>query len=129
MPRASTGGGYPVPGNINYEMRLDDVPGSRQAVFFMGLSDQTWGMTPLPFALGVIGAPNCNMLAEFIASAQTVTVGGGAGAASVRLPFPMPGNTGFVGTEFYSQWLVLDPNAPNGVLSMSNGVRHIPGLQ
>ena len=42
-----------------------------------------------------------------------------------RLPFPLPGQSSYVGASFYSQWIVLDPGASNGVLAVSNGMRHI----
>ncbi len=129
VPEASTSGGLPIPGNAIWQHDLSNAASQRPALFWTGLSDTTWGSNALPFDLAAIGAPGCLVLAEPFAFAATTTIGGGAGAGTASFVFPVPSRTDFLGTPIYSQWLVLDPNAANGVLAVSNGVVSVPGAQ
>ncbi|MBK8980064.1 MAG: hypothetical protein IPM29_29545 [Planctomycetes bacterium] len=129
VPSATVSGGLPIPGNGAYTFELRNCSSQRPAVFFIGGSNTTWGSFSLPYALGIIGAPGCSVLAEPLASARLMTVGGGPGAGLALFPFPMPANTGYLGAWFYAQWAVLDPNSPNGGLAMSNGLWLVPALQ
>lgn len=129
VPVHGTDGGFPIPGNTSYGMTLTGAPSQRSALFFIGGSDTQWGSLTLPYELVLLGANGCFVLADPIASATVTTVGGGPGSGIARFPFPMPPTTGYVGTSFYSQWLVLDPNAPNGLLCVSNGIRHITAMR
>ena len=47
------------------------------------------------------------------------------GAGSASLGLNLPPITDYVGLSFYTQWLVLDPSAINGVLSATGGIRSI----
>ena len=38
----------------------------------------------------------------------------------------MPPTNDYLGIPFFTQWVVLDPNAPNGLLSATNAIKHIP---
>ena len=60
-------------------------------------------------------------------TASVTTVGGGAGSGFATLTTPTPPTSDIVGLEFFTQWLILDPLAANGVLSASNGMWHIFG--
>ncbi|MFO1053641.1 MAG: hypothetical protein U1F36_15610 [Planctomycetota bacterium] len=122
IPVASTTGGHPVPGNSNWTHVLTNAPSQRQALFFMGFSATQWGSFSLPLDLSSIGAPGCNLLAEYVAGVTIPTVGGGPGAGIAQLRLPTPPTTNWVGVMLFSQWLVLDPNASNGLLAASNGV-------
>jgi hypothetical protein len=129
VPLATTVGGFPVPGNTGYEFQLQNAPSQRNAVWWFGLSDQTWAGNPLPLDLGFIGAPGCSILSEVIDTIAVRTVGGGPGAGLARVPLPWPSTTDYLGTPIYSQWAVFDPNAPNGLLAVSNGVWTYPAAQ
>lgn len=122
VPLATTEGGLPVPGNGAWRHALTNAPSQRPALFFMGFSPSTWGTIPLPFDLGAIGATGCSMYAEYVAGVTVQTVGGGPGSGAVRVPFGLPATTNWVGVRVYSQWLVLDPNAANGMLAASNAI-------
>lgn len=125
VPLASTEGGLPVPGNGAWTQVLSRAPSQRQALFYMGFSSTLWNGQPLPFDLGILGAAGCSVLAEVVAGVTLTTVGGGPGAGIARLPFPMPSTTSWVGIEVFSQWIVIDPGSPSGVLCVSNGLWHI----
>lgn len=127
VPLAGTEGGRPVPGNNTWGQLLTRAPSQRQAMFYMGFSRTTWNGQPLPFDLGPIGAQGCQVLGEVLASATATTVGGGAGAGIARIAFPLPPTTSWVGLEVFSQWIVIDPNSPSGLLTVSNGLWHITG--
>ena len=50
------------------------------------------------------------------------TVGGGPGAGVATLPIQLPATTGYVGWSLYTQWVVFDPLAMNGVLAVTPGL-------
>ena len=129
VPIAESTGGYPIPGNNRFAFQLSNAPSQRNALFFIGGSDTTWGQLTLPYSLGLLGAPSCSVLAEPVASATRPSVGGGPGSGIATFPFGMPPTTDYIGTTFYTQWLVLDPNAPAGGIAMSNGLAVYPAIQ
>ena len=125
VPAHTVDGGLPIPGNSGYQMLLTGAAVQRTGVFLIGASDTQWNGTPLPFDLAPFGGVGCSLLVDLVATATVPTVGGGPGTGIARLPFPLPGQSSYVGASFYSQWIVLDPGASNGVLAVSNGMRHI----
>jgi hypothetical protein len=88
----------------------------------MGVSNTTSAFGPLPLDLGpLIGASGCFLLADPFATTFATTVGGpGAGLGSITVQ--MPAFNGYVGASIFSQWLVADPGASNGVLSATGGI-------
>lgn len=101
------------------------APVAAAAVPFVafGTSNTTWGGVPLPFALGGVGAPGCDVLAEpavltLLASAPT------AGWSLV-----LPSTPVLVGVEVYAQGGVLDAAAnPLGVAT-SNALELTLGIR
>jgi hypothetical protein len=127
VPVASTSGGHPRPANAAWTQRLDQAPSQRSAVWLFGLSATMWDQTPLPFDLRAIGAAGCFLRVEPLVGLNATTVGGGAGAGSASINVPLPPVTVIVGLHCYSQWLVVDPLAPNGRLCASNALWHVIG--
>ncbi|MCA8943430.1 MAG: hypothetical protein KDB80_12780 [Planctomycetes bacterium] len=126
MPIGSTSGGFPLGGNTAWTQQLSNAPSQRAAVWIFGPSRDTWNTLTLPLSLGVIGAPNCSILARPALQGNKMTVGGGPGTGLATINTPVPPVT-FTGLEFFSQWLILDPNAGNGVLAATAGLWHIFG--
>lgn len=125
VPSHAVDGGLPTPGNSAYTMLLADAAVQSSAAFLIGGSDTAWNGTPLPFDLAPFGGVGCSLLVDLVATASVSTVGGAPGTGIARLPFPLPAQSSYVGASFYSQWLVFDPGASNGVLAVSNAIRHI----
>ena len=50
-------------------------------------------------------------------------------ARKTRLPdrFTVPPVTVFTGISMYTQWLVADPQSPNGMIALSHGLWHVFG--
>ncbi|MFY9341524.1 MAG: hypothetical protein WAT39_03480 [Planctomycetota bacterium] len=67
----------------------------------------------------------CFLTNNAVNAIAVMTVGGGAGGGLATLPIALPATTNYVGVNLYTQWVVLDPLAPNGVLSVSNSHRSI----
>lgn len=88
------------------------LPAPNIAVAVLGLSNTTHGAIPLPFDLGVIGAPGCPARV-----ALDVTLGLAGAGGQATLVFPIPNNPLFVGLTFHTQAFVLD--TPLNVLGMS----------
>jgi len=113
--------GIPQPAS-GWTHQVGSAAPQQLALLVLGLSNTTSGLGPLPLDLGpLIGASGCFLLADPFANTFANTVGGpGAGIASIVIQ--MPAFNGFVGTSIFSQWLVADPGASNGVLSATGGI-------
>ena len=81
----------------------------------------------LPFSLDLLGAANCDLLVKPDLTWTTTTVGGGAGAGTASLRTPIPPVTVIIGMQFFTQWMIIDPLAVNGVLAVSDGQWHVIG--
>lgn len=127
VPVAGTVGGLPLAGNVNWAHSLTNASPARNAILVIGTSDKNWGPLPLPLDLQIIGAGGCQLLTDPWMQLWGVTTGGGAGGGAVVIPTPLPPVTFYVGLSAYSQFLVLDPGAPNGVLAGSQGLWTIFG--
>lgn len=113
----------PSPG-INWNHRIENAASQRLCVLALGLSNTVSGGVPLPFDLGLIGGLGCFLLVDPAATFFATTVGS-PGAGSVTIPIQLPPLTFYVGTSLYTQWLVADPAASNGVMSATAGIRSI----
>lgn len=90
------------------------MPGSLAAVFF-GLSNTSWSGTPLPFALGVLGAPQCDLNIEpGVGIVLGIVATGGA-----VLTITVPTAAAFDGLPLYAQTFAF---TPAGDLEASNGL-------
>jgi hypothetical protein len=110
----------PSPG-IVWTHQVGSAASQRLCVLVLGDSRTQWGPDPLPLSLSSIGAGNCFLLASPIATFFTMTVGS-PGAGIATMPLQLPPFTSYVGMSVYTQWLVSDPAASNGVLSASGGI-------
>jgi hypothetical protein len=83
--------------------------GRRQApvTLALGLSRTQAGGLMLPFHLGLIGAPTCNLYTSIDIAAPTATDLDGR----ARLTVPMPSDPGVLGAVFYAQWICFDQGA------------------
>ena len=106
---------------------VSNAASQRWAMLILGESRTMWGTTPLPLDLGTtfVNAPGCDLLANPLFTAFTMTVGGGPGAGIGNLNISIPPISNFVGLSFYSQWFVDDPLSRSGVLSATDGLWHI----
>jgi hypothetical protein len=94
---------------------IDRGPASASAWVAFGLQDQRLGgALSLPFDLGVLGAPGCQVHVDLLALAAASTDAAGVG----RMPVALPTQAGLVGITFFTQWLVLEPGAnPLGLVT------------
>lgn len=127
VPQASTSGGLPFPGNVAWRQELRSAPSQRNAALILGTSDTKWGSINLPLDLAIIGGSGCNLFVEWVVALPSTTVGGGAGAGAVSLQLPIPPYSSLSLTSLYTQWIILDPNASNGMLTVSPGLWTIIG--
>lgn len=88
------------------------------ALLLLGASNTQWGGIPLPFDLGLIGAPGCSLLVS--TDIQLLTVTDPNGAAALRLALPT--SRRFIGGTLYFQWVVVDPTANLAGLLTSRGL-------
>jgi len=117
----------PWPG-ITWTHQLSNAASQRIYLWVFGNSNTAWETLPLPVDLtSLLGYPvsNCMLRVNPIIVSAGVTVGGGAGGGLATLPIQLPGITGYIGQSFYTQWVVVDPLALNGVLSVTAGLQSI----
>jgi hypothetical protein len=99
---------------------LSNAASQRLAIWVLGTS------TAPPFPLDLtellgFGPTGCFLRSDFPATVAAVTVGGGAGGGIATVPMQLPATTGYVGWSLFSQWVVFDPLAANGILSTTAG--------
>jgi len=115
---------YPVPAlawpGIQWSHQLTNAASQRLCLFSMGTDRTVAGAVNLPADIGsMLGlAPNgCMLRQNALVALWSTTVGGGAGGGAASITLALPATTGYVGMSFYSQWFVLDPLSPNGLMS------------
>ena len=114
-----------TPGNI-WTHQLQNAAAQTLAGLAIGTSRTLWDSegTPIPLPLdltNVLNAPGCFLLVEPEITLFPTTVGG-PGTASATLALQIPPLSAFVGLSLFSQWVVFDPAAVNGVLSATDGL-------
>ncbi|HEX5053216.1 MAG TPA: hypothetical protein VFZ65_15685 [Planctomycetota bacterium] len=88
------------------------------AVLITGLSDQSFGATPLPLDLSMLGMPSCDLRV----APELLQLGVGT-HTRVTFEQPIPADPAVVGTPFYQQALVLAPGANAAGILVSNSMR------
>lgn len=111
--RAPTG--PPVAGQ-NFRVQVDNLPLSGPAFLFLGASNTLYGTLPLPFALGMIGMPGCDLLVSGDTLFPVANILG-VGLWTMDVPASLSG------TVLYQQAFAVDPPANATGLTVSRGVR------
>ncbi|MEO6594377.1 MAG: kelch repeat-containing protein [Planctomycetota bacterium] len=99
-----------------FEVNLTNAPSVSIGVLAWGLSNTSSSIGPLPFNLGILGAPLCNLLVDPVHTEFSIAM---AGNATVGRFFP--NNPAIAGALFYDQFAVLDAGANALGLSFSQG--------
>ncbi len=99
--------GPATPGNARFAMRLTNARPNSSAWLVVGNSNTQWGLSQLPLNMGSIGAPNADLYvsADFLFGAAVDANG------NAELSLPIPANAQY--GDYWVQWLVKDPGAPN----------------
>lgn len=128
VPEASTQNGPPQAANSAWRQILTGARPDAPAFFILGQSRTLWQNITLPLDLGFIPANGCFLLVEARTVRSVMTSPGfGFGDGSVDLALPIPPDVSLRGRAFFSQWLVLDPDADNGLMAASQGLIHVVG--
>ncbi|MCU0866407.1 MAG: hypothetical protein MUC36_21705 [Planctomycetes bacterium] len=109
----------PQPGMI-WNHRVSNAASQRLCIWTIGGTNTTPLQLDLTQLLG-FGASGCLLRNEAVNTFTTTTVGGGAGGGLATLTLQLPATGGYVGLSLFTQWVVFDPLAQNGVLSVTNG--------
>ena len=117
----------PEPG-IVWSHQLQDAASQQVALWVIGNDRTQVDGIPLPLdfpaALGV-GTTGCFLRTNILASGFYLTVGGGPGTGFASFDWQLPPVSSYVGDSFFTQWFVLDPFSPNGVMTTTQGVHSI----
>lgn len=97
----------------SFELHVGNLPFTGPVFVFLGLSNTAYGPTPLPFPLGVVGAPNCSLL---VSGDELRSLTNVLGTAVWQWQVP-----NFPGITFYNQAFAFDPAANALGLTVSNG--------
>lgn len=106
---------------ITWTHKISNAPPQRTAYWVIGDTNQS----PFPVDLTTLfGLPpsGCMLLTNPVNAIPVLTVGGSAGSGLAQLPIQLPATTGYVGMSLYTQWVVFDPLAQNGVLAVTPGL-------
>lgn len=126
IPQATSTIPFP---SSNWTHTLTNAASQRQAFWIFGSSTTMWqdlGVS-LPHELLEVGAAGCFLRVEPLVPLGSGTIGGGPGAGTASISIQLPPVTGIIGLHVFTQWLVLDAGAPNGVGSATGGLWHIVG--
>ena len=102
----------------SFEVRLSGALPSSSAFLLLGFSNSNANGLPLPFDLGLIGAPGCTQYVSLdigIAYATDAT-------GRARAPLPVPSDPALAGNSIYLQWIDLDLFANALRLTTSGGL-------
>lgn len=110
--------------NSTWTLALDFGAVNSVAILSFGDSDAVFGATPLPFALDMLGAPGCDILAAPLVTLFVATDSFGR----AQVTGAIPNDPGFVGFQIFNQWVCLDPPVNSLGVTVSNGGRGIVGL-
>lgn len=111
----------PVVG-ANLQFALTDAPMNGISLLVTGLSNQVSGALPLPFDLGLIGAPSCTSLVSLDVTQAAIATG-----TTSAYAFQIP-TVGALGVTIYQQAACL--SAPSNALGIivSNAIEQFIGL-
>lgn len=115
-------GNLPWPG-IQWSHQLTNASSQRFAIWMIGDNRTTFGTVTLPVDVGtLIGfSPNgCLLHQNAVATVWANTVGGGPGAGAATVTVSLPPVGTYIGASLFTQFFVLDPNAPSGLMASSN---------
>jgi hypothetical protein len=117
----------PLPGLPSYTQHLTKTSPGFPCIFLMGVSNTVYGSGSLPLPLSFIGVPGCSIQAAPHLQVYLTTGGGSVGTGTARLSTPIPAIGTLAGFRVYSQWIIFDHRASNGVLSTTKGLMHVVG--
>jgi hypothetical protein len=109
----------PWPG-IAWSHRVAGAASQRFCLWMIGDNRQSAGTVALPVDIGAyLGGwtTGCMLRQNAVATLGAMTVGSGPGAGIATVTLNLPPVTSYIGWSLYTQWFVLDPNAPSGLLS------------
>ncbi|MCA8977361.1 MAG: hypothetical protein KDC98_21745 [Planctomycetes bacterium] len=110
----------PVLGS-NYVLDIANGPAATSAFMTHGFSNLSWQLGSLPADLSPFGIGGCQL--EVRPEATTLILVTGTGTQT--LTFPVVAS--LIGQAIYSQAVVLDATAPNGICGMTNAVHAVLG--
>ncbi|MEO6596561.1 MAG: hypothetical protein ABIP94_17555 [Planctomycetota bacterium] len=114
----------PAPAST-WTQELSNAASGRACVWVIGGSNTIANGVPLPIDISSLFGlfpSGCMLRNNAVNIVGAVTVGGGPGGGFASLSFPLPGITNYVGSYWYTQWVVFDPLAPSGFVSTTQGV-------
>ena len=111
IPVLSASGRPLIGTTIRFE--LDKTRGATPAVLFIGASDKTWGLLPLPFNY----AASCKLLVSGEVLLAFVTDANGRAS----IPLAIPADKRLIGAIAFEQFLVLDSGNSAGLIASNGG--------
>lgn len=114
-PQHTTSG--PVIGGSSWLLSMTQGAASSAAAFFMGISNTSSFGLPLPFDLGIIGAPSCFLNVELRLTVPVSTDSGG----NLGIYVTPPNDLQLFGSTVYTQVAMIDLFANNLGIITSNG--------
>ena len=104
------------PGGFTFSLTLDNAPPGGPVLLFLGKRSWHFGLIPLPFDLGPLGAPGCRIYVDYLVHLSGKA--GNTGRALFKIPMPkgLPR-----GMSVYAQAYVTAPGINPLGIAVSNG--------
>ena len=94
-----------------FQTEVYNIPPATACLGIFGISNQTWGVIPLPLNLAIIQAPGCFLRVSMDILQPAVTTGTGAGNGVAKHTWAIPNVAAFKGLKVHLQALTFDKNA------------------
>jgi FG-GAP repeat protein len=109
VPRVTTAGGPPAPGQPDFRVYGSKMLGGTVAVLILGISSNDWSGVPLPLNLAFLGLPSCSLFVSGEILLPAIASGSGPGAGAANRLVPAPPDPSLSGLAVFLQWFVVDP--------------------
>ena len=107
-----------------FTLRLEGMPPFQPVTVALGLDATRWGSVTLPFELGGLGMPGCNL---FLAPESFESAGTTNASGWTWWQVDLPGTPSLLGAVFFQQGFVLAPGANSMGLLATNAGRGLIG--
>ena len=117
---------YPMLGLLPatvFEVAVADGVANVPCALFLGTSRSTFAGLTLPFSLGFLGAPGCDLNSSIQAFMVATTSGQGTGTVKMGIP----SDPALEGATLYMQWALYDKGANPAGLTTTAGLVVTPG--
>ena len=114
VPSLASSGGLPHLGNVGFGVQCDSLVGGAATYLLLGVQE----LQAPALGVTILVAPAQATVFQL----QATGAQGAPGTGVAMAPLPIPSDPAFLGIEVFLQAVAVDPGAPGGLVSASNGL-------